>query len=112
MKFKAFTLVEVLVSLAIMSIISFFTFSVITNIRSRQASNTEMQAIEEARLLFVESIAHQHYYNKRIKLQNYDVQQNIKIMGEANKLGILKVRVVRTRNDELVYELKRYVSFE
>lgn len=109
-KMKAFTLVEVLVSLVLISIISFTSLMVFSNINSSSESIEFTIVKEEADLMLVDAVSEQLFYGQKRDWKDFEINRTFMAVPGIKNTGELKVMV--TRNNKVVYSVHQFVSLD
>ena len=103
-KLHAFTLVEVLVSLVLMSIISFITFLVLGNLNKHSDSIKDMQCKEAAEQWMDISVELKSFFDDSKVVNECELKRKFQIIEVAEDLGRIEIFI----NDQL--EQYRYVQ--
>ncbi len=110
-KLQGFTLIEVLVSMALLSIISFIVFFTLDNIMSRTTYLSEIQVHEELNRMMDESIEQKQYLAKRYMFNGIVIQRDFSRVSDGSNLGEFQITAY-SENDQEQYSIFHYVLLE
>ena len=107
--FMGFTLIEVLVSMSLMAIITFFSLLVFSNVNNQTTSIEQQQLKESANGFLNESISKKLFFSDKLEISGHLIQKQFSIVPNSNNLGLIEIAIIDEKQ-QTKYFIDHYVQ--